>query len=94
METVNINVLIAERVYPIKVAKQDEEKVKQAVNLVNEKIKEHQTRYAGKDKQDYLAMCLFNFAIDSLNTADEKQQNDRFLQEKLTEIDKTLSPVL
>ena len=53
METVNINVLIAERVYPLKVAKQDEEKVKQAVNLVNEKIKQHQTRYAGKDKQDF-----------------------------------------
>lgn len=94
METVNINVLIAERVYPLKVAKQDEEKVKKAVTLVNEKIKEHQTRYAGKDKQDYMAMCLFNFAIENLTAAEEKQQNDRLITEKLTEIDKALSPLL
>lgn len=94
METVNINVLIAERVYPLKVTKQDEEKVKQAVNLVNEKIKQHQTRYAGKDKQDYMAMCLFNFAIENLNAADEKQQNDRFISKKLTELDKALSSVV
>jgi hypothetical protein len=39
-------------------------------------------------------MCLFNFAIENLNAADEKQQNDRFISKKLTELDKALSSVV
>ena len=38
-ETVQINVLIAERSYPLRVTLSDEEKVQRAVKLVNEKIK-------------------------------------------------------
>ena len=90
-ETVNINVLIAERLYPLKVAKGDEEKVKNAVSLVNEKIKEYQKLYDGKDKQDYMAMCLLNFAVEHVNLQDTAQQNDRLLEEKINELDKVLS---
>jgi cell division protein ZapA len=90
-ETVNINVLIAERLYPLKVTKSDEEKVKNAVNLVNEKIKEYQQLYEGKDKQDYMAMCLLNFAVEHVALQDNAQQNDRLLEEKINELDKVLS---
>lgn len=89
-ETVNINVLIAERLYPLKVSRADEEKVKSAVLLVNEKIKEYQTLYDGKDKQDYMAMCLLNFAVEHLNLRDNTQQNDRLLEEKVTQLEAIL----
>ena len=90
-ETVNINVLIAERSYPLKVAKGDEEKVQSAVNLVNEQIKQYQKLYEGKDKQDYLAMCLLNFAVEHVNLQNTTQQNDRLLEEKITELEEVLS---
>lgn len=89
-ETVNINVLIAERLYPLKVSRTDEEKVKSAVLLVNEKIKEYQTLYDGKDKQDYMAMCLLNFAVEHLNLRDTTQQNDRLLEEKISQLEEIL----
>lgn len=90
-ETVNINVLIAERLYPLKVIKSDEEKVMSAVSLVNEKIKEYQKLYDGKDKQDYMAMCLLNFAVEHVNLQHHTQQNDRLLEEKITELEEVLS---
>lgn len=90
-ETVNINVLIAERPYPIKVVKADEEKVKSAVSLINEKMKDYQQLYEGKDKQDYMAMCLLNFAVENVNLRDNTQQNDRLLDEKITELEIVLS---
>ena len=90
-ETVNINVLIAERLYPLKVTKSDEEKVTSAVNLVNEKIKQYQELYKGKDKQDYMAMCLLNFAVEHVNLQHHTQQNDRLLEEKITELQEVLS---
>ena len=90
-ETVNINVQLAERTYPLKVLKSDEEKVLSAVKLVNEKIKEFQALYNGKDKQDYMAMCLLNFAVEHENLQRSSTDNSRLLEEKMIELDKVLS---
>jgi hypothetical protein len=90
-ETVNINVQLAERLYPLKVLKSDEEKVHSAVKLVNERIKEYQTLYDGKDKQDYMAMCLLNFAVEHENLQRSSIDNSRLLEEKMIELDKVLS---
>jgi hypothetical protein len=90
-ETVNINVQLAERSYPLKVLKSDEEKVLSAVNLVNEKIKEYQALYNGKDKQDYMAMCLLNFAVEHENLQNVSLENTRSLEEKMIELEKVLT---
>ena len=90
-ETVNINVQLAERLYPLKVLKSDEEKVHSAVKLVNERIKEYQTLYDGKDKQDYMAMCLLNFAVEHENLQRSFIDNSRLVEEKMIELDKVLS---
>jgi cell division protein ZapA len=90
-ETVNINVQLAERLYPLKVLKSDEEKVHSAVKLVNERIKEYQTLYDGKDKQDYMAMCLLNFAVEHQNLQHVSKDDSRLLEEKMIELEKILS---
>lgn len=90
-ETVNINVMIAERLYPLRVDKADEEKLRNAVKLVNGKIAEYQKSYAGKDKQDYMAMCLLNYAVESLRKDEQQQQSDRNADEKINRIDEILS---
>lgn len=90
-ETVNMNVLIAERLYPLKVTKSDEERVLAAAKLVNEMIKEYQSQYDGKDKQDYMAMCLLNFAVEQTNLQTVTQQDNRFLEEKILELETVLS---
>lgn len=89
-ETVNINVLIAERLYPLKVKKSDEERVRNAVKLVTERIKEYQELYAGKDKQDYIAMCLLNVAVEYLGVQHDKQQGIRLLENEVAEIEALL----
>lgn len=90
-ETVTISVLIAERLYPLKVTKSDEEKLLNAAKLVNEKIKEYQTLYGGKDKQDYMAMCLLNFVAEHVNLQDSAQQDNRLLEEKINQLEEVLS---
>ena len=90
-ETVNLNVQIAQRLYPLKVTKSDEEKVQGAVKLVNEMINEYQTQYNGKDKQDYLAMCLLNFAVEHVNLQSTTQRDNRLFEEKILELDTVLS---
>jgi cell division protein ZapA len=92
-EVVNVHVLIAERVYPLKVSKSEEEKVHSAVKLVNERIKEYQQLYDGKDKQDYMAMCLLNMAVEQMNLRSESQESSRILEEKLAELEKALTGI-
>ncbi len=86
-----MNVTIAERSYPLKVLKSEEEKISKAAKLVNERISEYRQTFKGNDKQDYLAMCLLNFAVEILNTQSESQQSYRSIENKISELEQLLS---
>jgi cell division protein ZapA len=90
-ETVNISVSIAERQYPLKVAKSDEANVQQAAELVNGKINEYRAKFEGKDKQDYMAMCLLNFAVEHVTLQNTTQKNNLLLEEKMIQLEQVLS---
>jgi cell division protein ZapA (FtsZ GTPase activity inhibitor) len=60
--TININ--IADRTYRVKVEKQEEETVRATCKLINDKIVEFKTSFAGKDMQDYLAMAFLWYATN------------------------------
>lgn len=90
-ETVNINVQIADRTYPLKVLKTEEQTLQRAVQLVNSKIAEYKNTFEGKDKQDYLSMCLLNFAVEYLNADEQRHQSDRLMEEKINQLDSVLS---
>ena len=55
-EKLSIRVNIAERYYPLKINRTDEEKVRKAAKVINEKVLQYKQRYADKDVQDVLAM--------------------------------------
>jgi cell division protein ZapA len=57
-ERVHREVVIANRTYPLKIFKQDEEKILSIVKSVNHKIEQLKSAYDAKDNQDYLAMCI------------------------------------
>ena len=46
-----LNILIGDRTYRIKVLPEDEETVRGTLKVINEKILEFRTQYAGKDMQ-------------------------------------------
>jgi cell division protein ZapA (FtsZ GTPase activity inhibitor) len=56
--------VIGDRSYRIKCAKDDEEVVRKTVKTINDKIIEFKNQFAGKDMQDYIAMVLLWFATD------------------------------
>lgn len=65
-ELIHINVIIADRPYPLKIKQEEEEGIRKAAKFVNEKVKEFSHVYAAKDKQDYLAMCSLMMAVEVL----------------------------
>ena len=58
MGEISIKINIADRVYPLKINSEDEENVRKAAKLVNDRLKEFQENYAVRDKQDLLSMCV------------------------------------
>lgn len=65
METlIAASIVIGDRNYRIKMNPSDEEVVRRTVKIINEKIVEYKTNFAGKDMQDYIAMVLIWLATE------------------------------
>lgn len=89
MDELTITVHIADRPYRLRIQRDEEEGVRQAVREINEKIKSYSSSYAFNDKQDLLAMTALHFGTTTLRLEDEKkEQEDRMIREleKLQEI--------
>jgi cell division protein ZapA (FtsZ GTPase activity inhibitor) len=57
-ELIPVNILVGDRNYRLKVKPSDEESLRKTMKLVNNKVIEFKTSFAGKDMQDYIAMVL------------------------------------
>lgn len=66
-ELIPVNIVIADRTYRIKTLPQDEEVIRKTVKLINDKIIEFKTQFAGKDMQDYIAMVIIWYATQSIS---------------------------
>jgi cell division protein ZapA len=61
-ELIPINLLLGDRTYRVRVEPKDEEIVRKTIKLINEKLVEFKTQFAGKDMQDYIAMVVLWYA--------------------------------
>ncbi len=80
-ELLSVKVSIANRNYPLRVTKEEEDKVMRAAENINKRIKDFEDNYSVKDKQDLLAMCALQFASEAMgakqNTGEQtKKETD------------------
>lgn len=64
-ELIPINIVIGDRSYRIKSNPSDEEIIRKTLKIINDKIIEFKTQFAGKDMQDYIAMVLIWYATQA-----------------------------
>lgn len=92
-QLIPINIVIGDRTYRIKIKADDEEAVRKTVKIVNDKIIEFKTHFAGKDMQDYVAMVMVWYA--TLQTRQTTQQiTEEGTLEKLASIEKAIDKAL
>jgi cell division protein ZapA len=91
-DMLSIKVQIAERFYPLKIRRQDEEKIRKAARLINDKVLQYKQRYTDKDTQDFMAMAALQFVISLIDC--EQQQNVVSLEEKLGGLSSELDELL
>ena len=66
-ELIPINIVIGDRSYRIKVSSNDEEVVRKTIKIINDKLVEFKTEFAGKDMQDYVSMVILWYATQQQN---------------------------
>ena len=72
-QLIPLNILIGDRTYRIKSLPQDEEVIRKTLKIINDKILEFKTQYAGKDMQDYIAMVLIWYATQPASSMNNDQ---------------------
>ena len=91
MDEIMINITLMDKTYRLSVARADEEKVRKAAALINERVKFYAKHYAYKSDQDLLAMTALQFAATVLKYESEVSFKDQHLERKLNELNALLS---
>ena len=81
-ELIPVNILVGDRNYRVKVKPADEENLRKTIKLVNNRLVEFKTNFAGKDMQDYIAMVLIWLATEQPSSA-IANENTREISGKL-----------
>lgn len=91
-ELIPLNIVIGDRNYRIKILPSDEETVRKALKVINDKIVEFRTQFAGKDMQDYISMVLIWYATQLKEDKSETISDE--LMESLLKMEKQLDEVI
>ena len=91
MDQFTISVKIAERVYRMKIRPEEEEGIRKAAKLINEKVKDYSSTYAYNDYQDLISMVALQFAVSYVKAGDGEDKIDEDIGERLTKIDNYLT---
>jgi cell division protein ZapA (FtsZ GTPase activity inhibitor) len=91
-DKLSIKVNLVDRYYPLKIDRKDEERIRKAARLINERVLQYKQRYTDKDTQDFLAMAALQFVIKNLEI--EEQTNLQPIIEGINEINSELEEYL
>jgi cell division protein ZapA len=93
-EKFTINVNVAERYYPITIARSEEESFRNLAKQINDLLFQLSQRFPNREIQDYMAMALLQYAINLKRTKDsfdttyvikKIEQLDKFIEDFLVE---------
>lgn len=90
----SIKIKIADREYPMKVAAEDEERIRLASRVINERLKSYRERFGIDDKQDLLSMVAFDCMVDKLQAEEKYSNTDETVIEKISYINSLITQSL
>jgi len=94
MDELSIRIRIADREYPMKVKREEEEHVRAAGKWINERLKSFRDQFGTDDKQDLLAMVAFDSVVQRLAGEQKREGVDQGAAEKIAHLNQLLSQAL
>ena len=94
LEKYSIKVNILNRPYPLLVKAEEEETVRNAAKLINDRIKVYKERFSVQDDMDLVIMCCLELATDNLNQALRAKTSLSSASDALERIDEALNAAI
>lgn len=91
-DKLTIRVNVADRYYPLKIGLNDEERIRRAAKLINERVLQYKQRYSDKDIQDFLAMAALQYVVKALDY--EEKSDDKPILKELGDLNLKLEEYL
>jgi len=91
MDELSITVVIADRPYKLKIARNEEEGLRKAAKVIEEQMEKYASYFQFKDKQDLLAMVALQFSSSVIDLEGQLRYRDNEMLDKLAEIDTVLT---
>lgn len=93
-DTLRIKVSIGNRVYPLTIRREEEERLRQAAQRINDMLRSFENSYAVQDKQDLLAMCALQFAAQAEQTRNQVQTEGQSWETRFQELTAVINRAL
>ena len=94
MNKLSIKIKISDREYPMKVDPADEESIRRAGKVINERLRSYKEKFGIDDKQDLLAMVAFDSTVEKLKVEGKSHQVDDTIEHKLTKLNQIISEAI
>ncbi|MBT7459123.1 MAG: cell division protein ZapA [Flavobacteriaceae bacterium] len=89
-----IKITIADRVYPLSVTEGQEAFLRNSAKQIEQMMKHYEQNYAVQDKQDVLAMCALQLALQLRQKESKTTETSEEIEKKLRTIDNLLSEMM
>ena len=88
-----VNIVVGDRTYRVRIEPEHEEIVRKTVKVINDKLLEFKTNFAGKDMQDYIAMVVLWYATTAAENGGQGGEENSSGQMEVLEnlLDKALN---
>ncbi|MEO9482357.1 MAG: cell division protein ZapA [Ekhidna sp.] len=91
MAELSIKIRIGNREYPMRVKAEDEERIRRAGKLLNEKIKNYQNQFGIDDAQDLVAMVAFDCLVEKLKREETSEASDDFALDEISKLNQLIA---
>ncbi|MDH5609375.1 MAG: cell division protein ZapA [Cyclobacteriaceae bacterium] len=94
MAELSIKLRIGNREYPMRVKAEDEERIRLAGKVLNEKMKTYREKFGIEEYQDLLAMVAFDCQVERMKSEENKQSTDEYSLMQIQNLSKLISDSL
>ncbi|MEQ9426281.1 MAG: cell division protein ZapA [Cyclobacteriaceae bacterium] len=94
MSELSIKIKIGNREYPMKVKAEDEERVRTAGKVINEKVKTYADQFGIDDIQDLLAMVAFDCLTEKMRFEEDLDDHNSSAINKMSQLNKLVAEAI
>ena len=94
MAELSIKLRIGNREYPMKVKAEDEERIRRAGKVLNEKIKTYKNQFGIDDNQDLIAMVAFDCLVEKMKNEEVTESTDEVAIERIKNLSDLISSTI